>query len=66
MYLLTVPLTVPVVVIAFLQASSNPVNTVFDVKRLIGRKSTDATVKADVQLFPFAGNCYSGLIVGSG
>eukprot|EP00752_Nemacystus_decipiens_P018529 g16612.t1 len=36
------------------QASSNPVNTVFDVKRLIGRKSTDATVKADVQLFPFS------------
>eukprot|EP00903_Cladosiphon_okamuranus_P013268 g12372.t1 len=35
------------------QASSNPVNTVFDVKRLIGRKSADATVKADVQLFPF-------------
>jgi len=37
------------------QASSNPVNTVFDVKRLIGRKSSDATVKADVQLFPFTG-----------
>ncbi|CAM9369967.1 unnamed protein product [Pylaiella littoralis] len=35
------------------QASSNPVNTVFDVKRLIGRKSSDATVKADVELFPF-------------
>ncbi|CAM9863508.1 unnamed protein product [Scytosiphon promiscuus] len=35
------------------QASSNPVNTVFDVKRLIGRKSSDATVKSDVQLFPF-------------
>ncbi|CAM9940422.1 unnamed protein product [Ectocarpus sp. 6 AP-2014] len=35
------------------QASSNPVNTIFDVKRLIGRKSSDATVKADAQLFPF-------------
>ncbi|CAN0438986.1 unnamed protein product, partial [Hapterophycus canaliculatus] len=37
------------------QASSNPINTVFDVKRLIGRKSSDATVKSDVQLFPFKG-----------
>lgn len=35
------------------QASSNPANTIFDVKRLIGRKYSDATVKADVQLFPF-------------
>ncbi|CAM9580715.1 unnamed protein product, partial [Laminaria digitata] len=36
------------------QVSSNPVNTIFDVKRLIGRTSSDATVKADVQLFPFS------------
>eukprot|EP00904_Undaria_pinnatifida_P000376 jgi/Undpi1/10339/HiC_scaffold_29.g12789.m1 len=36
------------------QASSNPVNTIFDVKRLIGRTSSEATVKADVQLFPFS------------
>ena len=37
------------------QASSNPVNTIFDVKRLIGRTSSDAAVKADVQSFPFTG-----------
>lgn len=43
----------------FCQASSNPVNTIFDVKRLIGRKSADATVKADVQLFPFTGKTRS-------
>jgi heat shock protein 1/8 len=35
------------------QASSNPANTVFDVKRLIGRKFSDPTVKADAKLFPF-------------
>lgn len=37
------------------QASSNPANTVFDIKRLIGRKYSDTTVKADVQLLPFKG-----------
>jgi molecular chaperone DnaK (HSP70) len=35
------------------QAPSNPSNTVFDVKRLIGRKFTDQTVQADKKLFPF-------------
>merc|ERR1712054_373468 len=35
------------------QATINPENTVFDVKRLIGRKYTDKTVKADKKLFPF-------------
>ena len=35
------------------QASSNPTNTVFDVKRLIGRKFSDSTVQKDVKLFPF-------------
>jgi heat shock protein 5 len=35
------------------QATINPENTVFDVKRLIGRKFTDKTVQADKKLFPF-------------
>jgi len=36
------------------QATINPENTVFDVKRLIGRKFKDKTVQADKKLFPFA------------
>lgn len=35
------------------QASSNPTNTVFDVKRLIGRNFGDITVQKDKALFPF-------------
>jgi molecular chaperone DnaK (HSP70) len=35
------------------QAPSNAENTIFDVKRLIGRKYSDATVQADKKLFPF-------------
>ena len=35
------------------QATSNPENTVFDVKRLIGRQFNDASVKKDAKLFPF-------------
>jgi len=35
------------------QASLNPENTIFDVKRLIGRKFTDKTVTKDKELFPF-------------
>ena len=35
------------------QAASNPINTVFDVKRLIGRKFSDATVQRDAKLVPF-------------
>merc|ERR1719181_514849 len=35
------------------QATINPSNTVFDVKRLIGRKYKDKTVQADKKMFPF-------------
>merc|ERR1711906_20417 len=35
------------------QAALNPTNTVFDVKRLIGRKFTDDTVQKDIKLLPF-------------
>jgi len=35
------------------QASSNPVNTVYDIKRLIGRKYTDVEVQRDKKLLPF-------------
>ena len=35
------------------QATINPENTVFDVKRLIGRKFNEKSVQADKKLFPF-------------
>ena len=35
------------------QATANPEQTLFDVKRLIGRKYTDKTVKKDKTLLPF-------------
>jgi heat shock protein 1/8 len=35
------------------QAAANPKNTVFDAKRLIGRKFGDATVKSDMSHWPF-------------
>lgn len=35
------------------QATSNPTGTFFDVKRLIGRKFSDATVQTDKALFPY-------------
>ena len=35
------------------QSAQNAVNTVFDAKRLIGRKFNDATVQSDMKHFPF-------------
>ncbi len=36
------------------QASSNPTNTVFDAKRLIGRKFIDSNVQQNISHFPFS------------
>ncbi|GAU23245.1 hypothetical protein TSUD_172740 [Trifolium subterraneum] len=38
---------------AKIQAASNPTNTVFDAKRLIGRKYSDSVIQNDILLWPF-------------
>ncbi|XP_058762936.1 heat shock cognate 70 kDa protein-like [Vicia villosa] len=38
---------------AFYQAASNPTNTMFDAKRLIGRKFSDSVIQDDMKLWPF-------------
>ena len=35
------------------QSSQNPKNTVFDAKRLIGRKFSDSQTQSDIKFFPF-------------
>ncbi len=35
------------------QLTSNPENTIFDVKRLVGREWSDPNVQKDIKFFPF-------------
>ena len=35
------------------QSAQNPENTIFDAKRLLGRKFSDRTVQQDIAMFPF-------------
>ncbi|XP_058741075.1 heat shock 70 kDa protein 4-like [Vicia villosa] len=48
------------------QAASNPANTIFDAKRLIGRKYSDSVIQNDMQMWPFkvvAGNDDNPVVV---
>lgn len=36
------------------QLTTNPENTIFDVKRLIGREYKDSTVQQDIKHWPFS------------
>jgi chaperone protein DnaK len=42
------------------QAAMNPQNTLFGIKRLIGRRYDDSTVQSDTKLWPFRVECGSG------
>merc|ERR1719231_1705078 len=42
------------------QAAMNPMNTVFDAKRLIGRKFSDSSTQSDMKHFPFTVNAKDG------
>ena len=35
------------------QAARNPTNTIFDSKRMIGRKFNDKNIQSDLKLWPF-------------
>lgn len=41
------------------QLTSNPENTVFDAKRMIGRTWADSSVQQDIKYFPFKVSFYS-------